>query len=95
MRNERKKAEKALVIDMNKLHNKDTGSSQVQVAILKNRINLLQKHALEHPKDKHSKYGLKKIVSKLNRHVKYVKRNSTRQEYESFISNFNIRDKSK
>ena len=49
---------------------KDTGSSQVQIALLTNRIRYLTEHCKIHKKDNHSRYGLVKLVSKRKKHLK-------------------------
>lgn len=54
-------------------HPKDSGSSQVQVAIITNRINELSKHLEEHPKDDHSRRGLLGLVGKRRTHLQYLR----------------------
>ena len=56
------KTQKALIIDEFKTHEGDTGSPEVQVAILTNRINHLNEHLSVHKKDHHSRRGLLKMV---------------------------------
>ena len=56
------KAQKDAVIDEYKLHEKDTGSTEVQVAVLTHRIRELTDHLRTHRKDNHSKLGLLKLV---------------------------------
>ncbi len=55
-------------------HEKDTGSPEVQIAILTARINHLTKHFKAHPKDHHSRRGLLKMVGKRKRLLEYLKR---------------------
>ena len=57
-----RKDEKAAVIEANKTHENDTGSPEVQIAILKKRINDLTEHLKVHKKDHHSRRGLLKMV---------------------------------
>ena len=56
--------EKKKIVDKYKLHDSDTGSSEVQAAILTDRIKELTSHLKEHPKDNHSRRGLLKMVAK-------------------------------
>ena len=57
-------AKKKEIIDEYKLNDKDTGSSEVQIAILTTRINELNEHLKTHKKDHHSRRGLLKMVGK-------------------------------
>jgi small subunit ribosomal protein S15 len=63
---------KVVIIKKTGLHEKDTGSSEVQIAILTERINELTKHLKKNQKDEHSRRGLLKLVSKRRAHEKYV-----------------------
>ena len=69
---DRKQKEK--VIDKFKMHDKDTGSPQVQIAILTAEIKDLSSHLLEHKKDFSSRKGLLRKVSERRRLLKYLKR---------------------
>ena len=60
------------LIKKNRTHEKDTGSSEVQVAILNERIAELTKHLKENQKDEHSRRGLLKLVAKRRTHEKFV-----------------------
>lgn len=71
------KTKKAKVIAKNKLHDTDTGSSDVQVAILTERINQLADHLKVHKKDNSSRRGLLKMVSKRLSHLKYIKKSDS------------------
>ena len=62
-----KRTKKNKLIDEYKAHEKDTGSSEVQVAIFTKQIEELTKHLKKHPKDNHSRRGLLKMVSKRKR----------------------------
>ncbi|MFM7088803.1 MAG: 30S ribosomal protein S15, partial [Candidatus Paceibacterota bacterium] len=55
-------------------HEKDTGSSDVQVAILSTRIDELATHLKKHKKDNHSRRGLIKMVADRRKHLKYIER---------------------
>lgn len=63
---------KAVVIGKTKLHDKDTGSSEVQVALLTERITELTEHLKMHRQDNHSRRGLLKLVSKRRAHTKFL-----------------------
>ncbi|MCB9492947.1 MAG: 30S ribosomal protein S15 [Epsilonproteobacteria bacterium] len=55
----------------------DTGSCEVQIALLSKRINDIAGHLKTHPKDVHTKHGLLKLVGKRRTFLKYVKKNNT------------------
>jgi small subunit ribosomal protein S15 len=69
---------------------KDTGSSEVQIAILNNRINDLNKHFADHKKDHHSKRGLLKLVSQRKRMLDYLKRKNL-TKYRDLVQKLGIR----
>lgn len=69
---------------------RDTGSSQVQVALLTERIRYLTEHCKIHKKDNHSRYGLVKLVSKRKKHLKYLMRTNP-GDYIQVIKELNIR----
>ncbi len=64
---------KSNIIKKHKLHEKDTGSSEVQIAILTEQIEELAAHLKKHPKDNHSRRGLLRMVSKRKRLLDYLK----------------------
>jgi len=66
--------EKTKIITKYKLHNLDTGSSEVQIALLSEEIKQLLLHLKTHPKDFHSKRGLLKMVSKRRALLSYLKK---------------------
>ena len=68
----------------------DTGSSQVQVALLTERIRYLTEHCKIHKKDNHSRHGLVKLVSKRKKHLKYLRRTSP-GDYSKLIKELEIR----
>ena len=68
----------------------DTGSPEVQVAILTERITNLTEHFKEHKKDNHSRRGLLKMVSQRRRLLDYVKRNDE-ERYKKLIGELGIR----
>ena len=65
---------KATVIKKHQVHEKDTGSPEVQVAILSTRIEELTLHLKKHKKDNHSRRGLLKMVADRRTHMKYLER---------------------
>lgn len=71
-------------------HEKDTGSPEVQVALLTERINGLQGHFRDHVKDHHSRRGLLKMVSQRRRLLNYLKNNSP-QRYQDLIGELGLR----
>ncbi len=71
-------------------HENDTGSPEVQVALLTERINGLQDHFKDHDKDHHSRRGLLKLVSQRRRLLNYLKDNSP-QRYQDLIGELGLR----
>ena len=70
---------KQRIIKKNQIHEKDTGSSEVQVAVLSTQIEELAKHLKKHKKDNNSRRGLIKMVADRRIHLKYLERtNKTR-----------------
>ena len=72
------------------IHDKDTGSSEVQIALLTEKIETLSKHMNLFKKDKHSSVGLLKAVNKRKKLLDYLKRNKL-ESYKGVISKLNIR----
>ncbi len=70
---------KAVLISKNQVHEKDTGSSEVQVAILTERINELAKHLKKNEKDESSRRGLLKLVAKRRTHEKVLQAKKTKK----------------
>jgi len=73
-----------------RLHENDTGSSQVQVALLTKRINELTEHFKVHKKDNHSRRGLLKMVARRRKLLDYLKRKNI-GEYHSIIKKLKLR----
>jgi small subunit ribosomal protein S15 len=71
-------------------HEKDTGSPEVQIAILTARINQLGEHFEKHPKDKHSRMGLMKMIGKRRRLLRYLERTNY-ESYKRIIEELNLR----
>lgn len=84
------KAKKKEIIQKFKIHDKDTGSSVVQIAVLTERINLLGPHFKAHVKDNHSRRGLLKMVSQRRKLLDYLKRENE-SEYQKLIDTLNLR----
>jgi len=84
------KEEKAKIIDNFKLHARDTGSAEVQIAILTERINLLGEHFKLHKKDFHSRRGLLALVGTRRRLLNYLK-NKDAKKYEEVLAKLNLR----
>ena len=84
------KAAKAAVIKANQTKAADTGSPEVQIAILTHRINQLQDHFKAHVKDNHSRRGLLKMVSQRRQLLDYVKRKDEKR-YQAIIEKHGIR----
>jgi small subunit ribosomal protein S15 len=76
-----KRTDKKKVIQTFAVHPKDTGSPQVQIAILTNRIKQLSSHLEEHQKDNHSRRGLLMMVGKRRKLLNYLKLNE-KEVYE-------------
>ncbi len=71
-------------------HQGDTGSPEVQVALLSERINYLTEHFKTHAKDHHSRRGLLKLVGQRRRLLDYLKRKNL-ERYRALINNLGIR----
>ena len=84
------KEKKALIIDEFKTHEGDTGSPEVQVAILTNRINDLNEHLSIHKKDHHSRRGLLKMVGQRRNLLAYLKEKDI-ERYRSLIARLGLR----
>jgi small subunit ribosomal protein S15 len=84
------KDQKTAVIDQNKTHEGDTGSPEVQIAILTERINQLTAHLKQHPNDDHSRLGMYKMVGKRRRLLDYLA-NKDIERYRAVIAKLGIR----
>lgn len=85
-----KRIEKKKVITEFAAHPKDTGSPQVQIAILTKRIKQLSGHLEEHPKDNHSRRGLLMMVGKRRKLLNFLRLNN-KDKYEELISQLNFK----
>ncbi len=84
------KEKKTELIGEYRAHETDTGSPEVQVAILTHRIKTLTEHFKTHKKDNHSRLGLLKLVAKRQRLLGYVKKNSF-ERYSKLIKSLGLR----
>ena len=72
------------------IHDKDTGSSEVQIAQLTGKIERLSKHIKQFKKDKHSSVGLLRAVNRRKKLLDYLKRNNM-ESYKSVLTKLNLR----
>ena len=78
------------VITKFRLHETDTGSPEVQIALLTERIGYLTEHFKTHVKDHHSRRGLLRMVSKRRRLLNYLKKSSL-DRYRKMVASLNLR----
>jgi small subunit ribosomal protein S15 len=84
------KDRKSELISTFKIHEGDTGSPEVQVAILTERIGQLTEHLKVHKKDKHSRRGLIKMVNERRRHLNYLLQHHN-DRYKKLVERLNLR----
>ena len=84
------KEDKQKIIGDNARATNDTGSPEVQVAILSTRINELTEHLKTHPKDHHSRRGLLRMVGRRRRLLEYLRREDV-ERYRALISKLGLR----
>ena len=84
------KVHKQTIINDYRLHDRDTGSPEVQIALLSTRINYLTEHFKIHTKDHHSRRGLLKLVSERRKLLDYLK-TSSKDRYDKVIERLGIR----
>ncbi len=84
------KEDKTAIIQQYALHEGDTGSPEVQIAVLTRRINDLTEHLKEHKKDHHSRRGLLKMVGQRRNLLNYLMKVDI-ERYRSIIEKLNIR----
>ena len=85
-----RKEEKTAIIEKYATHPGDTGSPEVQIAILTERINQLTEHLKVHKKDNHSRLGMYKMVGKRRRLLDYLKEKDI-ERYRACIAKLGIR----
>ena len=86
-----KKKKRNVIVDA-QIHDKDTGSAEVQVAILSRRIDELASHLKTHQKDKHSRRGLLQMVADRQSHLNYLKKKSARR-YNAIVKKLELKRK--
>jgi small subunit ribosomal protein S15 len=84
------KEQKTGLINQYRVHDGDTGSPEVQIALLSNRISYLTEHFKTHAKDHHSRRGLLKLVGRRRRLLDYLKQTDV-ERYRSIIDKLGIR----
>lgn len=84
------KEQKTRIVKENQAHPTDSGSPEIQVALLTERINLLVKHFDSHKKDFHSRTGLMKQVGQRKRLLEYIKKKDVGR-YEKLIKKLGLR----
>jgi len=81
---------KGATIETSRLHESDTGSPEVQIALLSDRVNHLTDHLKVHKKDHHSRRGLLMLVGRRRRMLDYVKKNDV-ERYRAIIAKLGLR----
>ncbi len=84
------KRKKENVIKEVAIHATDTGSAEVQIAVLSKRIEELTGHLKKHLKDKHSRRGLLQMVADRRSHLKYLE-NSDKKRYSAIVKKLNLK----
>jgi small subunit ribosomal protein S15 len=84
------KERKDSLVAAHRHHEKDTGSSEVQVALLTERIRQVTEHLKVHSHDYHSRRGLLKMVGQRRRHLTYLNNQSV-ERYRAFVSKLGLR----
>ena len=84
------KDQKTSIIEANRTHETDTGSPEVQIAILTERINQLTEHLKEHSHDNHSRRGLYKMIGKRRSLLNYLMKKDI-ERYRAIIAKLGIR----
>ena len=72
------------------IHDKDTGSSEIQIALLTEKIEILSKHIKQFKKDKHSSVGLLRAVNRRKKLLDYLKKNNI-ESYKAVLTKLNLR----
>lgn len=88
-----KELKQGIVVE-NRIHPSDTGSPEVQVALLTARINQLQEHLQQHKKDHHSRRGMLVMIGRRQRLLDYLSRAGI-ERYRTLVAKLGLRDKTK
>lgn len=83
-------AAKSAAVKKYQVHGKDTGSPEVQIALLTQRLEYLNKHFEKHPKDRHSQRGMLLMISQRKGLLSYLKKTSP-DRYKTLISSLGLR----
>jgi small subunit ribosomal protein S15 len=86
------KTKKAKVIKEARVHDTDTGSPEVQIAVLTKRIDELASHLKKHKKDNHSRKGLLQLVADRQAHMKYLQKKDYKR-YTSLMKKLELKKK--
>lgn len=84
------KEKKGKIIQDNKMHERDTGSAPVQIALLTERINALAEHFKLHKKDRHSRQGLLRLINQRRKLLQYLSKED-KEQYEKLIKKLKLR----
>ena len=84
------KEKKDVIINDFKIHEKDTGSAPVQIAILTERVNKLTDHFKVHRKDRHSRRGMLELINRRRKLLDYLARKD-KERYQKIIDKLNLR----
>lgn len=84
------KEKKQELVKDSRRHDKDTGSSEVQITLLTERINTLTEHFKVHKKDNHGAYGLQQLVNQRKALLKYLQKHEL-EKYRALIKKLNLR----
>ncbi len=82
--------DKSKVIEKFRVHDKDTGSTEVQIAVLTEEINLLTGHLKKNPKDNHSRRGLLGMVARRKKLLDYLKESNLRK-YNNVVKKLGLK----
>lgn len=86
--------EKEPLIKKAQKHDKDTGSAEVQIAVITERINRLAGHLKKNKKDNHSRRGLVQLVSTRRKHLQYLEK-TNKKSYEKILKSIKLKDDKK
>ncbi len=86
------KRKKSTIIKGHKQHEKDTGSTEIQIAVLSEQIKELTAHLKKHPKDNHSRRGLLGMVSKRKKFLDYLKKEDEKR-YNKIVKTLGLKKK--
>jgi small subunit ribosomal protein S15 len=88
------KEQKTGIVEENRIHPSDTGSPEVQIALLTARISQLQGHLGQHKKDHHSRRGMLVMIGRRQRLLDYLSRSDV-ERYRALVAKLGLRDKTK